>query len=108
MSGRSISSLAVAVLGLVGGALAQDAQGLQNFEAAKAKAKADGKDLLVDFTGSDWCHWCQLLDKEVFTEKALQDGVAKGYVLVKLDFPRDKSLVTEAIKKQNEQLQNDY
>jgi thioredoxin-related protein len=107
MSGRSLS-FAVAVLGLVGSALAQEGQWLQNFEDAKAKAKADGKDLLVDFTGSDWCVWCKRLDAEVFAEKAFQDGVAKGYVLVKLDFPKDENLVTEAIKKQNAQLQSDY
>jgi len=106
MSGRSIS-FAVA-LGLVGSAVAQEAQWLQNFEDAKAKAKTDGKDLLVDFTGSDWCVWCKRLDAEVFAEKAFQDGITKGYVLLKLDFPHDESLVTEAIKKQNAQLQSDY
>ena len=37
-----------------------------NFEQAKAKAASEGKDLLVDFTGSDWCGWCIRLNKEVF------------------------------------------
>ena len=33
--------------------------------AAVAQAKEQGKDLLVDFTGSDWCAWCIRLDEEV-------------------------------------------
>ena len=39
----------------------------QDFAAAKARAKAEKKDLLVDFTGSDWCGWCIKLDNEVFS-----------------------------------------
>ena len=27
----------------------------EDFAAAKAQAKKEGKDLLLDFTGSDWC-----------------------------------------------------
>ena len=37
-----------------------------DFAAARAKAKAEKKSLLVDFTGSDWCMWCKRLHAEVF------------------------------------------
>ena len=30
---------------------------MTDFEAAKKKAAAENKSLLVDFTGSDWCGW---------------------------------------------------
>ena len=36
-----------------------------DYEKAKAKAQKEGKDLLLNFSGSDWCRWCILLDKEV-------------------------------------------
>ena len=37
-----------------------------DFEAAKARAARENKDLFVYFTGSDWCYWCLLVRKEVF------------------------------------------
>ena len=37
-----------------------------DFDKATAAAEKEGKDLLVDFTGSDWCGWCIRLDEEVF------------------------------------------
>jgi thiol-disulfide isomerase/thioredoxin len=60
------------------------------FDAAAEAAAESGKDLLVDFTGSDWCGWCHRLDDEVFAHQAFLDGVADKYVLVKLDFPRSE------------------
>ena len=87
---------------------AAEAEWMQNFADAKAKAEKEGKNLLVDFTGSDWCVWCKRLDKEVFAEADFQKEIVKGYVLVKLDFPQDQSLVTEEIKAQNEKLQEQY
>ncbi|MGE3171464.1 MAG: thioredoxin family protein [Planctomycetota bacterium] len=90
------------------GAAGHGVEWMQNFADAKAKAKAENKDLLVDFTGSDWCVWCQRLDKEVFEQSEFQSNIGKDFVLVKLDFPRDKSLVTEAIAAQNAQLQQEY
>lgn len=58
-------------------------------EAAKA-AKAEGKDLFVDFTGSDWCGWCIRLDKEVFSHEEWLEGVKDDYVLVALDYPNSE------------------
>jgi thioredoxin-related protein len=81
---------------------------LQDFAAAKSKAATENKDLLIDFTGSDWCVWCQRLDKEVFAEGDFETKIQEQFVLVKLDFPRDKSLVSEEIQKQNQKLQGEY
>lgn len=59
-----------------------------DFDKAVAKAKKEKKDLLVDFTGSDWCGWCIRLNKEVFDHHAFLDEAEKHFVLVALDFPR--------------------
>ncbi|MCB9879817.1 MAG: thioredoxin family protein [Planctomycetes bacterium] len=81
---------------------------LQDFAAAKAKAKAEKKDLLVDFTGSDWCIWCKRLDGEVFAKDEFKNSAPDNFVLVKLDFPQDETLVTAEIRAQNEKLQEQY
>jgi thioredoxin-related protein len=87
---------------------AQEAEWIQDFAKAQEKAKAEKKDLLVDFTGSDWCSWCIRLDGEVFSQEAFATAVPKDFVLVKLDYPRDESLVTPEIREQNEQLKERY
>ena len=81
---------------------------MTDFEAAKQKAAAENKDLLVDFTGSDWCGWCIKLVDEVFKHDAFKQGAADNFVLVELDFPQDKSKLDEATQKQNEMLQKKY
>ncbi|MBZ0151556.1 MAG: thioredoxin family protein [Planctomycetes bacterium] len=81
---------------------------IQDFAKAKAQAKAEKKDLLIDFTGSDWCIWCKRLDKEVFAQAQFQSAAPKDFILVKLDFPQDESLVTAEIKAQNTKLQEQY
>lgn len=74
---------------------------VSNFEKAKQTAAKEGKDLLMDFTGSDWCGWCIKLRKEVFDLDAFKSTVPKKFVLVELDYPRDKSKLTEEVQKQN-------
>src|SRR5688500_9186585 len=76
---------------------------LDDFEKAKAQAKAENKKILLDFTGSDWCGWCKKLDAEVFSQQEWKDYAAKHLVLVEVDFPRRTEL-PEATKKQNEEL----
>ncbi len=78
-----------------------------DFDKAKAQAKAENKKILLDFTGSDWCGWCIRLDKEVFSQQAWKDYAAKNLVLVELDFPR-KTQLPAATKKQNEKLAAKY
>ena len=42
---------------------------LTDMELATEKASKEGKHLLLDFSGSDWCGWCIRLDKEVFQKE---------------------------------------
>lgn len=59
-----------------------------DLDAALAVAKEQKKDLLVDFTGSDWCGWCTRLDREVFSHEEFLSVAQKSFVLVALDFPQ--------------------
>ncbi|MBC8039994.1 MAG: thioredoxin family protein [Opitutaceae bacterium] len=86
---------------------ADEATWLTDFKKAEKQAAAENKPLVLDFTGSDWCGWCIRLDKEVFSQKEFTDYAKQNLVLVKLDFPRSKSLAA-AEKKQNEELAQKY
>ena len=63
-----------------------------DFEVAKKLAAEGKKDLLLDFTGSDWCGWCIKLNKEVFGLEPFKTGTKDKFVLVELDFPQKKEL----------------
>ena len=78
-----------------------------DFEAAKKSAAEGKKDLLIDFTGSDWCGWCIKLNKEVFDHEPFKTGTKDKFVLVELDFPRKKELEPK-LKEQNQALQKQY
>lgn len=78
-----------------------------DFEAAKAQAQKEGKALLVEFTGSDWCPPCKKLHKEVFSKSDFIRKARKDFVLVKLDFPRTQK-IDDSLKKQNERLAKEY
>jgi len=80
---------------------------LTDFEAAKAKAVAEQKPLLLDFTGSDWCGWCIKLDEEVFSQDAFKEYANGSLILVELDFPKRKEQSTE-LKAQNKALAEKY
>lgn len=80
---------------------------LTDFEAAQSVAKSEGKPLLLDFTGSDWCIWCIRLKDEVFTREAFTDYADAEVVLVELDFPRKKEQSDE-VKAQNAALAKKY
>src|SRR5580704_14464058 len=63
-----------------------------NYAQAVETAKAEKKYLLLDFTGSDWCGFCKLLDKEVFSTPQFRDWAKKYVVLVQVDFPHSTPL----------------
>jgi len=65
---------------------------IADFDQAVKVAEREGKDLLVDFTGSDWCKWCITLDEEVFVHDEFLSYARDKYVLVALDFPRDEAI----------------
>lgn len=78
-----------------------------DLEKAKATAKASGKSLLLDFTGSDWCGPCIALKKRVLSQKEFIEEASKKFVLVELDFPRKKKL-PEAEAAANEEASKKY
>ena len=79
----------------------------EDFDKSLARTKAEKKIMLVDFTGSDWCHICIQLDKEVFAKKEFAEYAKQNLVLMEADFPLGKEQ-TKEIKVQNEKLKERY
>ena len=79
-----------------------------DFDAAKAKAAADKKDLFLNFTGSDWCPYCKRLDAEVFTKEQFLQEADKRFILVTLDFPRNVTKLSPQTRERNDQLRQEY
>ena len=80
---------------------------MTDFKAAMKKAADEKKDMLLEFTGSDWCPGCIKLNKEVFSKKEFVDEASKDFVLVFLDSPRGKKLAPGVVD-QNNQLSQKY
>jgi len=80
---------------------------LTSYDQAQKEAQAKNRLLLMDFTGSDWCGWCIMLDKEVFSKPEFKDYANKNLVLLELDFPRMKKMPPETTA-QNERLLMKY
>ncbi len=75
------------------------AEWMTDFDAAKARAAAEGKPLLVDFTGSDWCSWCIRLKKEVFDKPAFAEYARDKFVLVEVDVPDNPKFDREQLER---------
>lgn len=69
--------------------------------AARTKAQAEHRDVLVSFTGSDWCGWCLVLEKEVFSKPEFKAEAGKHFELVQLDFPHDEGKQSPEITARN-------
>jgi thioredoxin-related protein len=104
----SILSSVFASVTLLNAAIAGGAGWTHDFGAATKQAAAEGKELLLDFTGSDWCPPCAMLEKEVLSKPDFTKTASEKFVLVELDFPKDSSKIPAETRKQNEELNARY
>jgi len=102
----SLWFVAALLLGVTG-ARAQEAHWLSDYNKAVDQAKTDNKNLLLDFTGSDWCPWCIRMDKEVLNTREFKDYADKNLILVLVDFPQSKQL-PQKVQDQNSGLQQKF
>ncbi len=72
---------------------------LTDVPTALNKARAENKIVLLDFTGSDWCIWCQRLEARGFRPTRICDFFAQdNLIMVEVDFPRNKPQSPEQIQ----------
>lgn len=76
----------------IGFSLTATAQNWQ-FDLAKAKqeAKQHQKQILLVFSGSDWCGPCIKLDQEIWQTEVFKKHAEANLVLVKADFPKRRN-----------------
>lgn len=94
-------------MALVALAPAWAAEWMTDLEAAKAKAAAENKAVLVDFTGSDWCGWCIRLRKQVLDTPAFEQYAKDKFVLMEVDVPQNPKFDKE-LRARNEKLCDQY
>ncbi len=86
----------------------QSGKWTMDIQAARKYAKEHNLPIFLNFTGSDWCVWCKLMEKKVFSKQEFYDKTKDKIVLVWIDFPRDKSLVPEKYRERNKKLANAF
>ncbi len=78
-----------------------------NYNDALSKAKKEDKNVLVYFTGSDWCAPCKKLKKDLFETTKFQD-ISGDYVMLYIDIPMNKDLISVEQLKHNKEVATKY
>lgn len=71
---------------------------LTNVEQAQQLAAAEGKAVLVDFTGTDWCVYCREMHRKVLDTPAFEAYAAPKFVCVEMDLPHKPLLPPEQLE----------
>lgn len=86
---------------------AQDWQ--TNFEKAKVIASKENKNIVLVFSGSDWCAPCMKLEKNIWMSDAFKTAGEKNWVIYKADFPKKKAnQLAPELAAQNKELAEKY
>lgn len=78
-----------------------------NFDVAKVKAQKSNKPILMLFTGSDWCPPCKALKKDVLNSSMFKEK-SKVFVLLLVDFPKNKERISSQQANANKELNMAY
>lgn len=62
-----------------------------NFEVAKSLAVKENKNILLVFSGSDWCAPCIKLENVVWKSEVFKTEAEKKWILERADFPKKKN-----------------
>ncbi len=96
---------ALALSAIVAPAMA--AEWSTDLPSALTKAAAEKKDVLVLFTGSDWCPPCKALKANILDKPEFEAYAKDKFVLVEIDLPRQKQL-PEGLLVKNRELAKKY
>lgn len=78
---------------------------LVDLDEAYAASKKEGKPIMANFTGSDWCGWCKRLTASVFSQPEFKTWAKQNVILLELDFPR-RTQIPPKYQTQNNNLRN--
>lgn len=71
-------------------------------EAAESK-----KNVLLIFSGSDWCAPCMRIERDVLSKREFLDYAGKNLLVYKADFPQRKKLTAD-VRERNAKLADRY
>lgn len=81
----------------------------KDFQKVETLASEEKKNIVLVFSGSDWCAPCIKLDKNVWQTSVFNDYANKHWVLYKADFPRKKAnKLSDELTEQNGKLAEKY
>jgi len=80
---------------------------LTDIDQAKKESVQQNKPILVYFTGSDWCSPCKMLKEDFFNTEKFENK-AKSFVLLLVDMPRRKDIITDAQRTKNNSVVRKY
>ncbi|MCM4171581.1 thioredoxin family protein [Arenibacter sp. TNZ] len=80
-----------------------------DWSTAVAMAKENHQNVLLVFSGSDWCAPCIKLDKSIWQSVEFQEYAKDHWTMLRADFPRKKAnQLPDAQKDKNAQLAEKY
>lgn len=103
-----LSSVLLSAFAEVPSSGAKAGEWTQDLDAALELAKAKHLPVMLKFTGSDWCGWCKIMEKNVFSTKDFEKWAAGRVVLVTIDQPQNESLVPKRFQERNKELFTKY
>lgn len=78
-----------------------------DLDTAKNKAQKEGKNILMYFTGSDWCAPCKALKKDFFYSEKFAEK-AESVVLLMIDLPFRNDIITPEQRVKNKAVDKKY
>jgi thioredoxin-related protein len=78
-----------------------------DFDAAKKLAKEKKLPILVNFTGSDWCGYCKIAERDVFKKEEWNEYAKDHVVMVYVDFPKRKK-IPQKYKERNKDIKEGF
>lgn len=78
------------------------------FKEIKSSAEIENKNILLKFSGSDWCIPCIKLQKKVIDLPVFQEYISKNLIYIEADFPRKKGKLSKELFSRNKELADIY
>lgn len=80
-----------------------------SLDDAKTEAAKETKNIILVFSGSDWCAPCIKLDRSIWQSDAFKKASSENWILLKADFPKKKAnALSEEQTKINQELAEKY
>ena len=87
--------------------IVKDSKWLTDYDKALNEAKKESKNVLVYFTGSDWCPPCKMLKTDLFESVEFKE-LSEEYVLLYVDMPRNRDLLSPEQMAHNKEVMGKY